>query len=72
MAMNVPHEEDEESTTFDYILHFFCFYWKVLLALIPPTRYLNGWCSFLVALTFIGLITALVGDLAECLVVVLV
>mmetsp|Transcript_26963 Transcript_26963/g.12618 ORF Transcript_26963/g.12618 Transcript_26963/m.12618 type:complete len:101 (-) Transcript_26963:363-665(-) len=63
--MNVPHDEGEEPTNLDYVLHFLCFYWKVLLAIIPPTRYCNGWLSFLVSLFFIGLMTAFVGDFAK-------
>lgn len=65
IAMNVPHAEEEEPSNLDYILHFFCFYWKVLFAIIPPTRICNGWLSFFVALFFIGFVTALVGDLAK-------
>ena len=39
MAMNVPEGEDESvPSTGDYVLHFFTFYWKVLLAIIPPTK----------------------------------
>lgn len=63
--MNVPREDDEEPACSAYILHFLTFYWKVLLASIPPTRYCKGWLSFLVSLGFIGLLTAFVGDLAK-------
>lgn len=39
-------------------------YWKVFLALIPPTNWNNGKVSFFVSLLFIGLLTAVVGELA--------
>ena len=65
IAMNVPHEEDEEPTTTDYVLHLFTFYWKFILAAIPPTRIASGWLSFFVALVFVGFLTALVGDFAK-------
>mmetsp|Transcript_23421 Transcript_23421/g.3845 ORF Transcript_23421/g.3845 Transcript_23421/m.3845 type:complete len:125 (-) Transcript_23421:361-735(-) len=55
---------EEGSTKTDYILHILSFYWKVMLALIPPTNYLGGWLAFFVALAFIGIMTAIVGDLA--------
>ena len=47
------------------VLHFFSIGWKVLFAFIPPTRYLGGWLAFIIALTFIGLVTAVVGEFAN-------
>ena len=38
--------------------------WRLLFALTPPPRVAGGWACFFVALVGIGVITALVGDLA--------
>ncbi|CAF88734.1 unnamed protein product, partial [Tetraodon nigroviridis] len=49
----------------DYFLHFLCLFWKVVFACIPPTQYWNGWACFCVSVVGIGLLTALIGDLAS-------
>ena len=38
--------------------------WKVLFAFIPPVEWGGGWPAFFVALIFIGLITAIVAEVA--------
>ena len=45
-------------------MHFLSIFWKLLFALIPPTRWAGGWLAFCVALTMIGLVTAIVGEVA--------
>ncbi|CAE8640861.1 unnamed protein product [Polarella glacialis] len=42
-------------------------FWKVLFALIPPPCFCGGWLCFGFALAGIGLVTALVGDMASLL-----
>jgi solute carrier family 8 (sodium/calcium exchanger) len=37
----------------------------VFFACIPPTNYYGGWLAFYTALLFIGIVTAVVGELAE-------
>jgi len=64
-AMNMAGDEEEEPQFSDYLMHFVSFYWKVLHAIIPPTDYYGGWGTFCVSLVFIGVITALVGDIAK-------
>ncbi|XP_048016496.1 sodium/calcium exchanger 2b isoform X2 [Megalobrama amblycephala] len=49
----------------DYVMHFLTVFWKVLFAFVPPTEYWNGWACFLVSITVIGLLTAVIGDLAS-------
>lgn len=46
-------------------MHFVTVFWKVLFACVPPTEYWNGWACFLVSISVIGLLTAVIGDLAS-------
>jgi len=39
--------------------------WKLLGACVPPPTLAGGWACFTVALAFIGMLTALIGDLAS-------
>ena len=39
--------------------------WKLICAIVPPPEWSDGWSCFLVTLVLIGLLTALVGDLAN-------
>ncbi|XP_073339658.1 sodium/calcium exchanger 3 isoform X1 [Pagrus major] len=71
-AITVSADEDEEDTgeerlpsCFDYVMHFLTVFWKVLFACVPPTDYLNGWACFIVSIIIIGLLTAVIGDLAS-------
>ncbi len=63
-ALSVNGGNIEEATTFDYFMHFLTFGWKIIFALIPPPGYLGGWLCFFCSLGIIGLLTAIVGDLA--------
>lgn len=59
--------DDEAPGAVDYVIHFFNFFWKFVGAFIPPTDYCGGWLCFVCALIFIGLLTAIIGDLAAML-----
>lgn len=48
----------------EYVLHAFALVWKLAFAIVPPVRFCGGWLTFSVALTFIGGLTAVIGDLA--------
>ncbi|KAJ7995222.1 hypothetical protein DPEC_G00242300 [Dallia pectoralis] len=50
---------------YDYAMHFLTVFWKVLFACVPPTEYWNGWACFFVSISAIGLLTAIIGDLAS-------
>ncbi|GFN83166.1 sodium/calcium exchanger [Plakobranchus ocellatus] len=63
-AMNVNGGDLESATFLDYILHFLTFFWKILFAFIPPAQYFGGWPAFIISLAVIGLMTAIIGDLA--------
>uniref|UniRef100_A0A671V249 Solute carrier family 8 member 2b n=1 Tax=Sparus aurata TaxID=8175 RepID=A0A671V249_SPAAU len=64
-------DDDEEGreerlpSCYDYVMHFVTVFWKVLFACVPPTEYWNGWACFLVSISVIGLLTAVIGDLAS-------
>ncbi|XP_041920886.1 sodium/calcium exchanger 1b isoform X1 [Alosa sapidissima] len=57
--------EEKLPSCFDYVMHFLTVFWKVLFAFVPPTDYWNGWACFCVSIIMIGLLTALIGDLAS-------
>lgn len=63
-AFSVIEGDLDEAGPIDYILHFSSFFWKVLFAFVPPPSMMGGWLSFLFSLMLIGLLTALVNDLA--------
>ncbi|XP_029304981.1 LOW QUALITY PROTEIN: sodium/calcium exchanger 1b [Cottoperca gobio] len=56
--------EEKLPSCFDYVMHFLTVFWKVLFAFVPPTDYWNGWACFVVSICMIGLLTAVIGDLA--------
>lgn len=64
-------EDEDESgeerlpSCFDYVMHFLTVFWKVLFACVPPTEYCNGWACFIVSILIIGMLTAVIGDLAS-------
>ena len=55
----------EDISTLDGFLHFACIGWKLLFSFIPPPHYLGGWGCFFIALCFIGVVTAVVGEFAN-------
>ncbi|CAL8288540.1 unnamed protein product [Gadus morhua 'NCC'] len=70
-AITVSADEDEEESgeerlpsCFDYVMHFLTVFWKVLFACVPPTDYLQGWACFCTSIAIIGMLTAVIGDLA--------
>ncbi|KAH7944028.1 hypothetical protein HPB52_014742 [Rhipicephalus sanguineus] len=63
-AMNVNGGDIENAETVDYVMHFITFGWKVIFSLVPPTGFMGGWLTFFVSLGAIGLLTAIIGDLA--------
>lgn len=63
-AMNVNGGDLENATWGDYLMHFLTFGWKVFFSIVPPPGLLGGWPCFFLSLFMIGLITAVVGDLA--------
>ncbi|KFD49443.1 hypothetical protein M514_09710 [Trichuris suis] len=64
-AVSVNGGEIAEATIPDCVAHIIAFPWKVLVALVPPPPLFNGWLTFFVSLFLIGVLTAIVGDLAS-------
>lgn len=69
-ALTACGDKDEDGndlppSSFDLTMHFLTVFWKCFFALIPPPNYYGGWLAFFVALIFIGMITAIVGELAS-------
>uniref|UniRef100_A0A4W4EQE8 Calx-beta domain-containing protein n=1 Tax=Electrophorus electricus TaxID=8005 RepID=A0A4W4EQE8_ELEEL len=57
--------EEKLPSCLDYVMHFLTVFWKILFAFVPPTDYWNGWACFIVSISVIGLLTAVIGDLAS-------
>ncbi|KAG8195667.1 hypothetical protein JTE90_003812 [Oedothorax gibbosus] len=64
-ALTVNGGDIENATTLDYVLHFLTFGWKVIFAVVPPTGLCGGWLTFFVSLILIGILTAIIGDMAS-------
>ncbi|XP_062575828.1 sodium/calcium exchanger 3-like [Saccostrea cucullata] len=64
-ALNVNGGDLETATAFSYVLHFMTFGFKSIFALVPPPTIWGGWLCFFVSLGCIGLLTAIVADLAN-------
>jgi solute carrier family 8 (sodium/calcium exchanger) len=78
-ALKVSADDDEEEGgeeggeasepkspgAFDYFMHFISLFWKILFAFVPPTDYWGGWACFVVSIFIIGVLTAVIGDLAS-------
>ncbi|XP_073464653.1 sodium/calcium exchanger 3 isoform X1 [Aquarana catesbeiana] len=72
ITVSAAGDEDEDESgeerlpsCFDYVMHFLTVFWKVLFACVPPTEYLNGWACFVISIVIIGILTAIIGDLAS-------
>jgi len=60
-------ESHKEANALDWALHIASIPWKLLFAIVPPTDFAGGWITFCSALCMIGVITALIGDMANLL-----
>lgn len=60
-------EEQDEAGALDWIYHLIALPWKLVFACVPPADFHGGWSCFVAALTAIGGLTAVVGDLASLL-----
>ena len=58
-------QEERMPSCGDYVMHFSCLVWKIMFAFVPPTDYYNGWACFSASILVIGILTAVIGDLAS-------
>ncbi|XP_040565282.1 sodium/calcium exchanger Calx isoform X2 [Lepeophtheirus salmonis] len=60
-------EEGEEKmpTCGDYIMHFLTLFWKIIFSVIPPAGVYGGYLTFVVSILAIGVVTAIIGDVAS-------
>ncbi|EFN70103.1 Sodium/calcium exchanger 1 [Camponotus floridanus] len=49
----------------DYLMHSLTIFWKVLFAFVPPTDIASGYLCFIVSILGIGVVTAVIGDVAS-------
>ncbi|CAE7501661.1 Slc8a3 [Symbiodinium sp. CCMP2592] len=64
LLVNGGDDEAGPPSGFQWALHLLTMPWKLLFAIIPPVDYCGGWLCFYFSLMFIGLVTALISDLA--------
>jgi Ca2+/Na+ antiporter len=62
---NGSAEESKEASPKDWFMHVLALPWKLLFAFVPSPGFFGGWLAFVVAISFIGLLTAVLSDLAE-------
>ncbi|XP_076283353.1 sodium/calcium exchanger 3 isoform X1 [Lasioglossum baleicum] len=73
-ALTVSGGDEEEGegageaaapSTMDYLMHSVTIFWKVLFAFVPPTDIAGGYLCFVVSICGIGVVTAVIGDVAS-------
>ena len=57
----------EDISLSEGLSHFLAIGWKVLFSIVPPAHYNGGYPAFVIALMFIGIVTAIVGEIATVL-----
>lgn len=57
--------EIEDISWGDAIYQFLAIGWKVFFSLVPPPHYCGGWGTFWMALLMIGIVTGVVGEIAN-------
>jgi len=62
---DAPTEVGSGPSKLDIFIHVVSVPWKLLFAFVPPVDFCGGWACFCCALVFIGVVTAIVGDMAN-------
>ncbi|CAG9820318.1 unnamed protein product [Phaedon cochleariae] len=55
----------KEPSCLDYVLHGLTVFWKLIFAFVPPTDIFKGYLCFVVSIVCIGVVTAVIGDVAS-------
>nr|CAD7398398.1 unnamed protein product [Timema cristinae] len=58
-------DEEKQPSCGDYVMHFITLFWKLLFAFVPPTELARGYVCFIVSIFVIGVVTAVIGDIAS-------
>nr|CAD7200013.1 unnamed protein product [Timema douglasi] len=58
-------DEEKQPSCGDYVMHFITLFWKLLFAFVPPTELARGYVCFIVSIFAIGVVTAVIGDIAS-------
>ncbi|KAF5280355.1 hypothetical protein FQR65_LT03164 [Abscondita terminalis] len=67
-AITVSSSSDEEEkvpSCCDYFLHTITLFWKIIFAFVPPTDIAKGYLCFVISILGIGVVTAIIGDVAS-------
>ncbi|XP_050664131.1 sodium/calcium exchanger 1 [Leptidea sinapis] len=65
-ALTASSDNPDESPSWgDYLMHVLTLFWKVIFAFVPPTDIGGGYVCFVVSIICIGLVTAVIGDVAS-------
>ncbi|CAK1584001.1 unnamed protein product [Parnassius mnemosyne] len=64
-ASSGSDDPDEPTSWSDYVLHIITLFWKIIFAFVPPTDIGGGYVCFVVSIICIGLVTAVIGDVAS-------
>ncbi|CAL8099908.1 unnamed protein product [Orchesella dallaii] len=57
--------EEKVPSCGDYVMHFLTIFWKIIFACVPPTDIAGGYVAFVTSILGIGVLTAIIGDLAS-------
>lgn len=66
-ALDNEGDDLDDITGMECFCHFFAIGWNLIFSFVPPRTYCDGWAAFFVSLTFIGLVTLVVGEFANLL-----
>lgn len=58
-------ENVEAPSRLDYAMHLLTIFWKLIFAFVPPTDLFGGYLCFVVSIFCIGVVTAVIGDIAS-------
>ncbi|KAH1007076.1 hypothetical protein HUJ04_004355, partial [Dendroctonus ponderosae] len=66
LTVTASNEDEQKAPSkLDYFMHFLTVFWKVLFAFVPPTDICKGYLCFVVSIFCIGIVTAIIGDVAS-------
>ncbi|XP_066142610.1 sodium/calcium exchanger Calx isoform X2 [Euwallacea fornicatus] len=66
LTVSSSDEDDQKAPSkLDYFMHFLTIFWKIMFAFVPPTDIFKGYLCFVVSIFCIGVVTAVIGDVAS-------